>query len=370
MGFKIELIRNEKDFMGKESEWKTFEKYLNHRSITMTYDYLFTFWHYFKKYDSHNLGYKRDLLILFLYKNDNLYAIVPFCKIKKRRKKLLGVKYIEFLGQQFLTNYCDIISKEMDKDGIEFLINWLYKNEKFDLINLTQIPEYSPLIEYFKKNVYCYSACPEFSLDTYQSYQEYSQKNYSANHRQNLRTALHRINKNGMVYSELIKNLTNDDFPEIIRLARSKLEDNKYCIYDDIVKLNFSKEIYKKFDAQVCFIQLNDINVSFRTNIFFNGLKFCYDASYDRDYEFYSPGNLAVDLSIRDSFKTRVKSHSEGWGMDFYKIRFIKSLTIIYNFVFKGNTISSNFWLDEAANESSLNQAKFKTILSETKLKQ
>ena len=368
MGNRVEVVRNEKDFIEKEAEWKAFEKYLDHRSITITYDYLFIFWQCFKEYDSHNLGYKRELLILFLYKNDNLHAIAPFCKIKRKRKKLLGVDYIEFLGQQFLTNYCDIISKEIGKEDIEFLFDWLFDNEKFDLVNLTQIPEYSPLIKYFKKISFCYSACPEFSLDNYQDYQEYFQRNYSANHRQNLRKALNRIYKKGMVYSELVKNLTDDDFSEIIRLSRSKLEDDKYCIYDDPAKLNFSKKIYRKFAAQVCFIQLNDIKVAFKTNIYFNGLKFCYDTSYDRDYEFCSPGNLAVDLSIRDSFQTGVKLHSEGWGMDIYKMRFIKSLTIIYNLLFKGNTMSSKFWLAESVNESSLTQENFKANLSQANL--
>ena len=308
MSYRFEVIQSESEFLNKGEEWKKFEEEIDFDTITCSYDYLYTFWKNFKNYESHLLGVKRSLLIVFLYRLDKLIAIAPFMKIIRRRKRFFYVTYIEFLGQQLLSNYLDFISKDSGNDLAKRFFEWLYNNIKFDLINLTHIPDYSPNFELLKVKKYPYNVSFEFNLREYSDYKDFVFQNYSSNQRHHLRQAINRISKKGWKYNEIVKSYRINDLDEIVRLSRSKLKDNKYCIYDEPNKLNFLKDLYRKFDTKVCFIKINDFNVAYNVYFIWKNKKLDYDVSYDRDYAFYSVGNFAYDLSIRDSFHKGVRT--------------------------------------------------------------
>jgi hypothetical protein len=89
------------------------------------------------------------------------------------------------------------------------------------------------------------------------------------------------------------------------------------------------------------FVKLNDKNVAYRTNVFFNNNKFCLDASYDRNFREYDLGSISVDANLKDSFSKNISTHCLGPGLDQYKRKFTKSKTNLFIYLKKGNTFLS-----------------------------
>lgn len=338
--YKVLICNSNELFFSLKDTWKNFENEINHSNITSSYDWLSIWWQTFQKKEDSQFGYKKQLLILFLYKNDKLISIIPLLKLF-RKKYFVNISYIEFLGQQWCGMFSDIISKQLSNEDFSFLFNWLYKNKKFDLLNLSYIPDYTYTFNLNDKLINILSACPTLNLNDYEGFDSFCNKTYSKNLKQNIRTAFNYMKKNEMKYDFIIENINNSNFNEIIRLSKMKLIDGKHSIYLDNDKLNFIKEICKIFKSDILFIKINNINVAYRLNLYYNNDKYCIDASYDRNFRKIELGTLSVHESIKDSFQKKLNNHCEGTGIDFYKMKFIKNVNKIYSYSKSGNSFLS-----------------------------
>ena len=162
--------------------------------------------------------------------------------------------------------------------------------------------------------------------------------------RQNLRTAKNRMKRENVNYREEILNAINDtNFKEIEDISRSKLLDNKHCVYSDLSKKAFLKDMYysSELPCNIIKLILNNRVASYRINFIYSQNKYCVDASYNRNYRHYELGGLSVDLNIRDSFEKNLKIHCLGTGIDAYKLKFTKQIVRIYTFLKKGNTLKA-----------------------------
>lgn len=367
----IKAIKTDKEFDEAKNEWINFEEKINNQNITLSYIWQRTWWKHFKDYEKEGLGQNKKLCILFLYSDeDKLRAIAPFCEVTRKIRKLIKYKAIEFIAQQWGAIYLDIISDKLNREEYNFIFDWLKKNRKYDVIELKYIPEFTLNFDLKKNNITVLSGCPEIEIKDFKNVEQYKQKAYSKSLRKNLRTAKHRITRETINYREEISDINNDtDFKEIERVSRSKLIDNKGCIYNNFVKKRFLEDIYynPNFSVNVVKIILNNKLASYRINFLYNKYKYCFDASYDRNYRHYDLGALSIDLNIRDSFEKKILIHCMGTGVDSYKLKFSKQIVRIYTFLGKGNALNGKILY---AIKKMLNQKHADTFLKELKKKQ
>jgi hypothetical protein len=248
----------------------------------------------------------------------------------------IKLKSVEFIGQQWSGVYYGIILKEHYEIAINKAIKYLYKEVKFDTLYMRYLEKDSILDKYF--NFQLFTKIPEVVLSDYESFAEYCNKNYSKGHKQNLRTGLNRISKNNDVFDYSIETINNSNFESIIAISKTKLVDSKNWVYSDSFKREFYKRLYENFDSNVVFIKINDKSVAYRTNLIFNNLKVCLDASYDRDFPRYELGIHSVNKNIEDSFNKKIEIHSLGPGVDPYKFKFTKNARNLYYVIHQGNS--------------------------------
>lgn len=330
----VKLINTITLFNSIKSEWKAFEKSINHSNLTSSYDWLNAWWYTFKDVENNIIGYNKELVIICLYENNCLISVAPFIKVC-RKKYGVKIRFLEFLGQQWAGNYIDILTEKPQFN--QEIFDWLYKNQKFDVLMLKYIPQYSK--NFNLENLHLYSACPEIEISEYLSHDDYVKNKYSKNLKQNIRTAFNKARKKGININTCVQEISTCNFNEMIRISKFKLVERKSWMYGDNNKLIFMKEVLKKMSSNVVFVQLDGKNVAYRSNVFFNNNKYCIDASYDRNYREFELGSISVDANLKDSYFKGVSKHCLGPGLDLYKKKFTKRNIRIYIFLKKGNTL-------------------------------
>ena len=168
--YNLIVVQDDIGFKNLQKVWQDFEKSINHKNITSSFDWLITLWNIFKDVNNSLIGFNKKLLIICLYDGNNLLAIAPFVKVY-RKKFGIKISFIEFLGQQWAGNYLDIISDTKNAIYNNEIFQWLNNNVKYDVLFLKYIPEYS--INFSADCLYLYSACPEIQIDEYTEHNEY-----------------------------------------------------------------------------------------------------------------------------------------------------------------------------------------------------
>ena len=342
MGYSIKYFHNEGDFDLLKNEWKQFEQSICHTNISTGFDWLQTWWEIFKDINNNEFGHQKQLLILCLYRDDQLIAIFPLVKLY-RKYLFAKISFVEFLGQQWLATYMDFIGKDLKPNEIVYVFDWLKQNVRFDMLFLKYIPENSS--NFKNSTLYPFAGCPELELIRYEGDEDYINKCYSKNLKQNLRTSRNKIKKNDSTFQEYTDSINDFSMVDVVNVSESKLTDGKTSKYQDPNKLQFIKVLGKKMDSNIAFIKINDRIVAYRLNFIFNKLKACVDASYSRDFRNFDLGSLSLNLNIKDSFDHKLVFHSEGPGLEFYKLKFIKSIKTINIFIKQGNHFYSGFLL-------------------------
>lgn len=327
----------------KKNEWCHFENQINHRNITSSYTWIENFIDVFYHREDNQFGYDKKIIVVFLYKNSELIAIAPFFKLK-RKKHGIKLTLIEFIGQQWGGTFLDIIGYKLREEDLLQIFNYIYDTEKFDLLNLSYIPESTHNFKLTNEKISVLSGCPYLPIMNYGDFPKYQNEIYSKKLKQNIRTAFNKINKQHLEYNSKIEEVNDENFNDIINISKSKLEDGKSSIYLDKDKQRFVKAICRSIPSEVVFCSINNKKVAYRLNFFFNNLKLCFDASYDRDYKGLELGSVSVEESIKDSFNKNVHVHSEGTGTDFYKLKFMKNIEKIYTYTQRGNSFLSYFF--------------------------
>jgi len=360
---KIKVITTDKEFDSVKDEWMDFEKKVDNKNITSSYLWQRTWWKHFGHIDNNQYGYDKKLCIIFLYNDNNeLRAIAPFCIVKRKLKKIFNYTIIEFIAQQWGATYLDFISADLSKSEIDYIFDWLKKNRKYDLIHLRYVPEFTDNFDLGNENISLLSACPEISKLDYQNIIS----NYSKHLKQNLRTAINKIKKNNIYFEKKVSKEFNDVlWSSIIQISGSKLRDGKHSIYLDKEKEKFLKDSYKTMDFNCVQIYFNNDLVSYRLNIIYNSRKFCFDASFDRNYRKYDLGALSVDYNIEDSCKKNLIYHCMGTGIDYNKLKFTKQVCKIYNVLYRGNTLKSGFIYKKKLSANKIQENSFLQELNE-----
>lgn len=332
----IVLISNIDELKKHEKAWKTLEKIKDNYIIGSSYNWVTNWWLFFENVNNNKIGYSKSLCVLVAYNHDELIGIMPLMKL---HRIFFGVSFsfIEFIGQQWSGIYIDIISK--DKNIKDVFIKYLKMNMVYDVLYLRYIPENTEMFSI--KELFKFSACPEIDITKYKVQNEYIDDCYSKGLKQNLRTGSNRAIKNRDNLIETIEKIDDINFNTIIELSKSKLIDKKGWLYGDPNYASFYKVIFKVFESNVAFIKVNNIPVAYRANIFFNKMKICLDASFNRNYNKYELGIKSINLNIADSFEKEVEIHSMGPGFDEYKFRFSNKINYLYAYIERGTSYRS-----------------------------
>lgn len=339
--YEVVAYRTGQVFADAEQEWRDFEAGQQPLYLTQSYDWLRLWWEIFEQRADQQFGLHKELFIIMLYKEGILVAIAPLVRLV-RKKYGVQFSFIEFLSQQWGSAFMDVIGGSREPESRMYIIAWLYKNIKFDVINLSYLPECSTTLTIAeRKHVFKLSACPIIAVKNYSSFQEYSDANYSSHHKHNLRTRTNRIRRDGLQYECTQEKVSAENIEDIYRVSKSKLRDGKTSIYLDEDKRNFMLGVLSRFSADVLFIKLNGRVAAYRLQVYFRDWKICIDAAYDRDFRPYGVGMLSLQESIQDSFAKELAVHCEGPGTDEYKLAFTRQVITIYDCMRAGNTFFS-----------------------------
>jgi len=154
MSLRIEVIDSFAKLKEIAPSWLKLERTVNHRNITASYDWLTVWWEVYGHYESDEIGYNKQLLILAIYDGASLKAIFPLVKLNRNRYGI-KISYVEFIGQQWGGTYLDIIANDICDNEVKFIRNWLYQNVKFDFLCLKYLPEDSALLKDNKNLIAC-----------------------------------------------------------------------------------------------------------------------------------------------------------------------------------------------------------------------
>lgn len=306
------------------------------RAINLTFEWLSNWIKFY--YKNLNLNYQ-EIFVVY-YKGKQASAIVPLVVINKSYFGL-KLKSVEFLGQQWGATYCDLIGHPINKDEWKSIVEYIKTKYHYDLLFLSHIPDFSQTFKDF--SCLPYQVVPEIDLSEFADYEDYRKRIYSKNHKQNLRTAINRVKKDGLSYSVTHQKYGKSVYENILSISKSKLKDGKLDKYDNIHKKAFRQSLFNAFESNITFISLNDNGVAYRVNHIYGSTKLCFDASYDREYPKYNLGILSVDESIKDSFAKKLKFHCEGPGIDYYKTKFATKYVKLNYYIEKGNSFKSGF---------------------------
>ncbi len=166
-------ITTESDFFHLRDKWNKLIESSNVVEITLTWEWLFTWWSVFKD--------ERQLLLITVYDDEELIAIAPFLKRKVRYFGCVPFWRIELLGtgedekDEICSDYLDLIVKEGKESGaIEAIFTFLTNRPRdWDEIIFADTIETSPningLMERFRNASYMVDSsqkipCPYISL--------------------------------------------------------------------------------------------------------------------------------------------------------------------------------------------------------------
>ena len=341
MRMVYKIVQSTSGLIELKDQWLTLDHDTQHENISSSYNWIYNWWMVFEKVENNKFGFEKELVIICGYNENKLELVCPLIKLK-RKKFGLSLTFIEFLGQQWSGVCNDIIALKNYRNMFNEVHGVIRAKLKFDFIHLRYIPELSA--HYMSNDLFNFAQCPVINISDYASFDEYTKSNYSKGHKQNLRSGLNRSKKANNELEKTVENLDGINYGTVVNLSKSKLNDNKAWLYGDNDKLSFYKKIHERFESNVVFVKVNGIAVAYRTNVIFNGLKLCTDASYDRNAPRYELGIHSVDENIKDSFKRKIKNHSLGPGTDPYKLKFTKESNKLKLLFLKGNTIRANLF--------------------------
>lgn len=175
---RIIEVNKYSDFLTLEEIWQNTLQRSNYHTVFSTWEWLTTWWKHF--------GKDKRLVLLLAKENDKILGIAP---LVYSVHKMFGLRMgkIEFIGTPH-SDYNDFIMTENSEECLKLFIEHLHNlPEKWDCIELTDIPEKAECLPFLKKiseNFKVVHKCPYFELP---KSLEALLKGLSRNQRKNIR---------------------------------------------------------------------------------------------------------------------------------------------------------------------------------------
>ena len=317
----IRKIDNEADFKILKNDWSELLPVSNSKDITLTWEWLYTWWQVFKD--------NRELWLLAAYDKDKLIGIAPLLKRMVRYYGFLSFKRIELLGtgederDEICSDYLDFIAaKEREADVERAISGYLIQNSnEWDEICLADILDSSAVV----KNVLSHlndknftvheikkEACPFISLPT--SWEELL-KSSSYNFRRELNKKKRQLYGEGQVeFTVYSGDSYNAGFDKMVKLHESRwgargkesnFSSEKFTLFH---KMIFSA--LSHYDGtRLYFLKVNGKEVACRYCLSYGETLYDYLTAYDVNFKSSaSPGLQILSYCVEDAIKFGKKS--------------------------------------------------------------
>ena len=337
--YRIRVLDTTAAFDAAREQWQALEREVDHFNVSASYNWLRTWWEVFATREDNFFGYAKKLRILLVLRNGVLVAVAPLVRLY-RKKHFLKVSYVEFLGQQWGATTTDFVARPSCPGLADAVFGWLWKNERFNVLRLSRIPEHSTVLSPQDKHMFLLSACPILYASRYVDYESYRKALHSKNFRKHLRRSLKKLKERGLTYEYKAVPATSECMADIAHLSKSKLVDGKRSLYLDEDKSLFMTKMVERFPCHIDLLRIDDRNVAYRLCVHFGGGVFAFDTSYDREHRDLGLGHLIYLLSIQHFLtERRFSFHCGGPGLQPHKSNHYPEVVKTYTYLRAGNTV-------------------------------
>lgn len=317
---KITEINNYYDFLALKERWNDVLQRCDH-TIFSTWEWLSTWWKHF--------GNNKKLVLLLAEENNEIIGIAP---LMYSIHKMFGLRMgkIEFIGTPD-SDYNDFILTDKEEKCIKLFINHLNNlPEKWDCIDLTEIPENSKSLSFLgkiSKNMKPIHKCPYAYLP--KSYDTFL-NGLKRKHRKELRRNLRRIDNNFKVdfvdYSGIQSFFEGMNM--FFGLHQRRWESRGFTgIFADQRFRNFHVDIARSFSQKgwlgLFLLKLSGKPASAIYGFEYMSKYYAYLSGFDPKYSTYAVGSLlflhVIDKCIQEElvefdFMRGAESYKDRWN--------------------------------------------------------
>jgi hypothetical protein len=350
MSVRIEIIGDFKKI--KELLIETYNEF-NQNDIPkgLKLNRLFDWWTQYGHIDNNRFGSQKKPIILLIYKKESLSAIFPLIRVERTKKKYFRFMYVEFLSQSFNGEYLDILEiLPLDSNDIINIFNFIKKEIKYDILNLSYLSVDSKLVSTFNKNVFYHSEIPILDIDL--PYEEIRKKSYSRNLRSNInkfRRKIDELSDQHIIGRVLLGEDQVKEYKEKIKfVSNSKLlSPGMHSIYTSNIGDQYFNSIINRGIPYCSIYESNGHLLAYILgNVRDDGTVYYLDGAFNRHYrneKHIGFGILALDQAIR-FFSEKHKTYNLGHGKDRYKMQFTKKTIPFYQIFISGNSFIGKWY--------------------------
>lgn len=299
--YSVKEVDNLDELEGFRPIWNSLAEKQGPYRMFLSYDW-------FRIWLEHFLG-RNKLLILFLYKENEIVAIAPFL-IKRERFKGLITSKIELMGnvyspfRYFLINEGDDRGKET---ALSYILGFLLKKCKgWNVLDLYAIPQENNWFRLVMTTVrqmgLKYSDYLCFG-DWYLDGIKYSGSEYFNNLPQKIKKDIlyckRRLEKMGLCAFKLIREGDNiDDNMDLYYEVYKKSWQKKERVGPNFHR-DFAKVAIKNDWLRLGFLSFNDSPIASQFWVSNNGTAYILKTVYDQEYKKYSPGKILTSEMMK-----------------------------------------------------------------------
>jgi len=305
-----------------------------------------------------------ELLVIFVYSNDDLIGIAPFYKDVRRLFNILSINRIQFIG----TSYQSVSTVRSEYLGLIYipeywdqffnvLIKYLDKNVSYDELILKDIKSNDVFVDYlFKESAYRFRRVVGsdigYVVNTKDSFNVYIE-NLSANTRLGLYNRRKRLSKHGDIkveHYDLSHGIVMFDLLNKFHRIRWGAD----CFSG--LSLSFHNAFLESLTPGCCFsiLKIGNEIVSIQYNIVIGNTLYNIQSGYDEThYQGLSLGTLHIGYELEHCFNsdnikffdflagegraTDYKKKYNGLVVEFQSVQFVKNKLLILLYSIKNN---------------------------------
>ena len=340
MSISIQIHRSIAEVGKFTDAWRALEE---KTALTTRADHasLMHWWERYGQVKNRKLGQEQQLCVVAIQRGRELAACLPLELIRRKKRFFLFTELV-FLSQPMNGALLDIVHDGLTVAEVVQVFLLLKKQLRYDLLNLSYLPENSILRQAFAKNNHLHSAIPFISVAG--DYDEVRKNEYSQNLKQVLNKFKRRIDEagRGIEGRMLIGRAAIEAIKEQIQrvsLTKLKAKDMHSVYADPLTGERYFSTIMEKPEPY-CSIYVKDggdllaYNLGFRQN----DVVYFLDTAFDREYadaRKIGLGILALDQMVRH-YAGKCRVIELGFGLDDYKFRFTKRAVITFQLLLPG----------------------------------
>lgn len=339
---EIKAITKFDEFLNLENTWDSVLEKSQSDDVCLTFEWFKAWWLGF--------GKNKQLFILLLMEKGNLIGIAPFM-IKRARYRGFPVREISFIQNEH-SPHSDFLFAERREDVLDTVIEYLKKEKnKWDLINLNNVPKDSPNYEILqkclkrngmlfgvKKGLHSPFIQIQSDWETYFS-------SRSTKFRKVLRNKINRMQRLGSYSIKKIEDITNNNeiLTKISEISKNswKVKHHKEITAtkeDEIFFQELSRLSEQNGWLNIFLMTLNDKPIAYEYHLKYKKKEYALRGDFDEQYRENHPGSVLDAYIVQSLFGNGIEEYEMGGTSDLYKLNWTSQIREHVNFVIFRNS--------------------------------